>query len=368
MRQPDLAIFLATSGHSGVDRIMKKLVPGFAERGLAVDILSIDRHGPYWDDLPPGVRQVPLNVAHVSTCLAALVGYLSRCRPKVMLSDKDKVNRSALIARRLARVPTRIAVRIGTTVSKNLERRGWLARAIQYNSIRWLYPSADAIIVPSHGVAEDLSRIGHLPLRTISVISNPVVDEDLHNQTQAELDHAWFAPGEPPVILGVGELCARKDFATLLRAFAHLRGQRPCRLIILGEGRQRDKLLKLAEELGVAQDVELPGFVANPFRYMAQASVFALSSTCEGSAVVMVEALATGLPVVSTDCPSGPRETLQQGRFGELVPVGDVPAMSAALQRTLENPQSPELLREAARPFTVAASVQRYLEVLGLAG
>ncbi|MCP5419853.1 MAG: glycosyltransferase, partial [Gammaproteobacteria bacterium] len=147
MRQPDLAIFLATSGHSGVDRIMKKLVPGFAERGLAVDILSIDRHGPYWDDLPPGVRQVPLNVAHVSTCLAALVGYLSRCRPKVMLSDKDKVNRSALIARRLARVPTRIAVRIGTTVSKNLERRGWLARAIQYNSIRWLYPSADAIIV-----------------------------------------------------------------------------------------------------------------------------------------------------------------------------------------------------------------------------
>jgi glycosyltransferase involved in cell wall biosynthesis len=367
MRQPDLAVFLATSGHSGVDRIMKKLVPEFAARGVTVDVLSIANHGPYWDDLPPTVRPVPLDVAHVGTSLPPLVRYLRRCRPRVLLSDKDKVNRSALLARWLARVSTRIVVRIGTTVSKNLERRSAWTRRIQYHSIRWLYPSADAIIVPSHGVAEDLSRIGRLPRAAISVIANPVVDAHLYEQADADLDHPWFAPDQPPVILGVGELCARKDFATLLNAYARLRQERPCRLLILGEGRQRAQLTNLAEQLGVAGEVEMPGFVANPFCYMARAAVFALSSTCEGSAVVMVEALATGVPVVSTDCPSGPRETLRDGRYGELVPVGDIEALAAALQRTLDRPRPPALLREAAQPFTVAASARRYLEVLGLA-
>jgi len=362
----DLALFLATSGHSGVDRIMRNLVPEFARHGLRIDLLRVKGHGPYWDELPNNVRTVDLGVSHVNTALPALVRYLRRNRPEVLLSDKDKVNRTALMARALARVDTRVAVRIGTTVSKNLERRGWWARNSQLASIRLLYRHADGILTPSEGAAEDLARIAELPVKAITVVPSPVLTDSFAAMAEEAVDHPWFAPGAPPVILGVGELCARKDFATLLRAFAELRRERPCRLIIGGEGRQRDKLLQLARDLGVSDDIDLPGFLPNPYAYMRRAKVFALTSICEGMPVVLIEAMACGTPVVSTDCPSGPREMLRDGHYGSLVPVNDSSALAAKIAEMLDNQTSPEALNEATMPYTVTNSAQRYLHALRL--
>jgi glycosyltransferase involved in cell wall biosynthesis len=169
-----------------------------------------------------------------------------------------------------------------------------------------------------------------------------------------------------PLILSAGELGTRKDFATLLRAFALLRARRPCRLVIIGRGKQREQLLELADTLGIRKDVDLPGFVENPYPYMAHADLFAFTSRWEGLGLVLVEALALGTPVVSTDCPSGPSEILQRGRFGPLVPVGDAEALARAMETTLDDTRPRDFLQQAARPYTVSAATDAYLGAMEL--
>ena len=361
----DLAVFAATSGHSGVDRVLQNLVPAIARLGLKVDVLGVEGHGPRFEHLPAGVRRVPLGAAHVNSAIPALVRYLRRERPAALLSDKDRVNRAALLARALAHVPTRVGVRLGTTVSVNLASRGAVERHIQSASMRWLYPAADAILVPSAGAADDLAAHARLPRSRISVVPSPIVTPRMLERADEAPAHPWFCDGGPPVILGVGELSERKDFATLLRAFARLRRERLCRLVIFGEGRRRGELEALAAELGVAEDLALPGFVANPYPCMARAAVFALASRWEGMPVVLIEALALGTPSVACDCPSGPREVLAGGEVGGLVPVGDDAALAAALATQLDHPTPREASRAAVAGYTDEGSARIYLAALG---
>ena len=361
-----LAIFLATSGHSGVDRIMKNLIPAIAAKGIRVDLLHIRNHGVYLDEIPANVRVVELGTAHTYTSLIPLIRYLKQQRPDVLLSDKDRVNRVSLWAKRLAGVPARVVVRNGTTVSKDLAGRDALDRWLHYISMHYWYPRADAIIVPSQGAADDMARFAKLPDGRITVVRSPLVTEKIIQDAKSSPDHPWFTNKSVPVILGVGELSKQKGFDTLIQAFAIVRKTRRCKLVLLGKGRGRPMLESLVQELNLADDVSLPGFVKNPFAYMMRADVFVLSSTYEGFGNVLVEALALGTPVVSTDCPSGPRETLQNGKYGRLVPVGDAAAMAQAISDTLDHPMASDMLKEAARPFYLDTSCNRYLEVLGL--
>ncbi len=362
---PCLTFFFATSGHSGVDRLVKNLLIELASREIQVNLLKIHGHGPYIDEKLPGLQVINFQTSHVNSAYPALVDYLRTVSPPALLTDKDRVNRIALWARHRARVSTRLVIRVGTTVSENLARRGFLHRFIQYYSIRHFYPWADAIVVPSEGAASDLIKIGNLRKELVKVIPSPVITGKMLEQADQPFDHPWLRPNCPPVILGAGELCARKDFATLIRAFAIVRKQRDCRLIILGKGRQKDSLLRLAGELEVDTDVSFPGFVTNPYVFMKKASVFILSSRCEGAPVVLMEAIGLGTPVVSTDCPSGPREILMGGKLGPLVPMGDPDAMAKAIVSVLDNPPDRDILKRAARRFTVKESVDKYLSVLG---
>jgi len=344
---------------------MKHLIGEFARRGLSVDLLRIRNHGPYFD--PPGdsVAVVSLGAAHINSSLVPLVRYLRRARPKALLCDKDRVNRIALWARHIARVPTRVAVRIGTTVSVQLATRSPWVRWWQLFSMRRFYPWADAVIFPSDGAASDFAALTGFSPKRLHAIPNAVVDPELSRLSQEAPEHPWLAGKGPPLILGAGELCARKDFATLIRAFARGQARRPSRLMILGEGRQRRNLEGLAQALGVGDKVALPGFVTNPYAYMARAMVFVLSSLWEGSPNVVVEAMAVGTPVVCTDCPSGPREILKGGTYGPLVSVGNYEALARAIEETLEHPPDPAVLKEAAARYNVVTSASRYLEVLG---
>jgi glycosyltransferase involved in cell wall biosynthesis len=364
-RSERLTVFLATSGHSGVDRLMRNLVGEFARRGLCVDLLRIRNHGPYFD--PPGdsVAVVPLGAAHINSSLVPLVRYLRKARPRAILCDKDRVNRIALWARRIARVPTRVVARIGTTVSVQLATSSPWLRWWQLFSMRRFYPWADAVIFPSQGAASDFAALTGFPRQRLHVIPNAVVDPELHRLSREAPGHSWLAGKGPPLILGVGELCARKDFATLIRAFARVQARKPSRLMILGEGRERRDLERLAQTLEVAGQVALPGFVTNPYAYMARANVLVLSSTGEGFGNVLAEALALGVPVVSTDCPSGPHEILRGGEVGPLVAVGDDQALARAIKETLEYPPDPAVLKEGAARYNVVTSATRYLEVLG---
>jgi glycosyltransferase involved in cell wall biosynthesis len=367
-RQSDsvVAIFVATSGHSGVDRLVQHLVPAISRRGYPVDVLKILGHGPHFEKLPRGVRLIELETRHVYASFPALVRYLKRCRPAVMMTDKDRVNRTAILARAWSRAATRLVVSSGTTISIDLAHRGPFERLLQRSSMGKLYRLADNIIVPSRGVAEDMAAYTGLPIGRIEVVLCPVVPEALFNQPQPRPDHPWFQPGEPPVILGVGELGPRKDFTTLVRAFAIVRKQRPCRLVIIGRGKLHDELITLANELGVNRDVDLTGFKPTPYRFMAHAAVLAFTSLWEGNPFVLPEALAVGTPVVATDCPSGPREVLQNGRYGHLVAVGDVKALAESILKTLQAPLSADTLREAARPYAIECSTTAYLKAMGL--
>lgn len=364
-----IALFFATSGHSGVDRIASHLVPELARRGYAVDLLKIDGHGPHLDPFPAGVRRIQLGTKHVYSALPAVIRYLRRERPTVLFTDKDRVNRTALIAARLAGVDTRVIVGTGTTLSVELANRGWLDRHMQIWSVRYLYPLAYNVIVTSRGVADDMARFTGLDRSLITPAPPPTIDpQRVEKAMENPPIHSWLRDGGPPVILGVGELSGRKDYATLMRAFAELRKKRSCRLVLLGEGGKRSQLEELAQSLGIAGDVDMPGFVEDPYPYMARAGVFAHASRWEGLGMVLAEALATGTPVVSTDCPNGPREILAEGRYGTLVPVADAPAMAEALAHTLDSPPPASDLREAALPYFIQTAVENYLRTMGLPG
>jgi glycosyltransferase involved in cell wall biosynthesis len=358
---------VATSGHSGVDRIVRNLTSQFDAWDIGVDLLQIRSHGPHIDiSALRHARIVDLGISHVNTALPALVRWLRSERPSVLLTDKDRVNRVAIIAKRIAAVDTRLVVRLGTTVSVNLADRGRFERWTQRTSIRHLYRHADAVIVPSYGVAEDLSAYTGLDREHIQVVRNPLISPRLAELAAQPIAHPWLAHGQPPVILGAGELGFRKDFATLVRAFARVRRHRECRLIILGRGRKRAELAALAGSLGVADAIDFPGFDPNPYAYMARAALFVLSSRWEGFGNVLVESLSVGTPVVSTDCPSGPRELLACGKIGGLVPVEDDEAMAAAVLRWMGRRPDPADLEKAVAPYRVEASARAYLVQLGL--
>jgi glycosyltransferase involved in cell wall biosynthesis len=360
-----IACFFATSGHSGVDRVLQRLLPAIAARGYQVDLLHVRGHGPVIP-LQPNLRQVELGAGHVVTALPGLIRYLRRCRPEVLFSDKDRVNRTAILAKWLSGSRARLVLRNGTTVSVDLRDRKPLDRLVQRLSMRHLYGAADSILMPSLGAADDFAALSGIARERIQVVPSPVISEDLQRLAAAPVDHPWLIEKDSPVILGIGELCGRKDFETLIRAFARLRQATPARLIILGSGKRRDRLLALAQRLGVAGSVDLPGFDANPYRFIAHADLFALSSRWEGMPMVLIEALSLGRPIVATDCPSGPRELLAGGRLGRLVPVGDDRRFARAMQQALGERPPLEAMRHAASAYTVQASTDAYLAAMGL--
>jgi glycosyltransferase involved in cell wall biosynthesis len=360
---------------------MLDLARGFASRGHRVDVLAIRPRGELRDALGPAARIVSLEgflgrLPMVSgskrrRALAAvvpLVRFLRRERPDALVATSHSTNVAAAIAAHLARAPTRVVLRFDSQLSRSQRLAGTRTQRRRERRARRYFPWADGWIAISEGVADDAARVAGIPRPRIVAIHNPVVTPELLERAAAPVDEPWLEPGRPPVVLGVGRLVAQKDFATLVRAFARVRARRDVRLLLLGEGPERPALEKLAAGLGVAADVRFAGRVAAAPAYMARAAVFALSSAWEGFGRVLVEALAVGCPVVSTDCPSGPREILAGGAFGPLVPVGDDEALAAAIVSVLERPPDRRGLRQRAQEFTLERGVERYLEVLAGGG
>lgn len=335
------------------------LVQGIVQRGEPVDLALAVAEGAFLDQLPRQARVVDLRAGRLIGSLVPLIRYLRRERPRVLISSMSHANLVALWAAKLARRATPVMVTVHNTMSESTGSNGGLERRL----LRTFYPWATWIVAVSRGAADDLARTTGVPRSRVEVVYNPVITPAVLALARRPPDHPWYAPGGPPVILGVGRLTRQKDFFTLVRAFAELRRRRCARLIILGEGEDRPALEALVAELGLHDDVSLPGFRDDAPAYMAGSALFVLSSAWEGLPTVLIEALAAGTPVVSTDCPSGPREILQEGRLGALVPIADAPALASAMERALDH-TDPPLPPEALTPFTLDAAVDHYLRLI----
>lgn len=354
----------------GVERTLLNLALGFTERGILVDVVLVNAEGPLLAQVPAGIRVIPLERQRLLANLplvrnmVPLVHYLRRERPTALLSAYEQTNIAAVWAGRLTGRRARVVVSAHFPFTRHFSESHRLRdRFLMRPLVRRFYPWADAIVAVSQGAADDLAVVAGLPKRRIRVIYNPV-PPDIAAKAAEPLGHPWFAAGEPPVILGVGRLTPQKDFATLVQAFRLVRQRRPARLLILGEGWKRDALEAQAREAGLEGEVALPGFVDNPYPYMARAAVFALSSAWEALPVVLLESLTLGTPIVATDCDSGPHEILAGGRWGTLVPVGDSTALADALEAVLDQPRRAAIPAEAGARFRIDYVVDQYLNLV----
>ena len=343
---------------------MLNLAGGMVSQGALVDLVVVRREGPFAGDVPEGVRVVELPARRVRAVVPDLVRYLTEQRPRSLLSTLAHVNAVAVIAGSLAGGRTRVVLReaINVTAAGSVHRP--LAGRVAYRLIPWVYRRANALVGVSRGVADDLAEVCGIPANQVYAIPNPVVTPRLMRMAAEPLRHPWVEAEDSPLVLGVGRLCAQKDFVTLIRAAGEVRHRLPIRLAILGEGDDREALEALGHQVGLGESLLLPGWVDNPFAWMARASVYVLSSRFEGSPNSLVEAMACGAPVVSTDCPSGPSEILAGGEFGELVAVGDPIGMAAAIERTVSVSTTDSRAVGRASDFEAKTVAGEYLKVL----
>jgi glycosyltransferase involved in cell wall biosynthesis len=338
-----IAFFLPGLYGGGAERIILNLAREFCANGYPVDLVLAEEQGPLLSIIPAGVNLVSLSrnpSARFRTLriLPALVRYLRSAEPAWLVSAVH-ANLVALMANRLAKSMTRVMITEHNTFSRQIGTLSAAARTATVLLSRTLYPKADAIVAVSEGVAQDLVRFLSLPADRIRVIYNPIITDAMSSLSREPLDHPWFNGGDAPVIVSIGRLTAAKDYPTLIAAFKTVRNRLPLKLMILGEGEERPKLEALIDREGLNGDVQLPGFVPNPLPYLRQAALFVLPSRWEGLPTVLVEALFCGTPIIATDCPSGPREILNNGDYGDLVPVGDPAALAERIYERVLNPR-----------------------------
>lgn len=357
-----IALFIPALDGGGGERITLLLAPELQAAGYDVDLVVGSTRGPLREEVPHEVPLVDLGCEHLRSALVPLVRYLRQRRPACILPTVEHASVLAIVAAGVARTGTSVVVRVANTLSRARTTNPRVPERLSGLLVRRLYRRAAALVACSEGMADDLAPLVGVPRAGIRVIPNSTVGPDLPLLAQEPVAHPWFAQGAPPVVLAVGRLAGQKNFGLLLDAFALLRRERDARLVVLGDGPERTALERRAGSLGITEDVDLPGFDANPYRYMARARVFALSSDWEGLPGVLIEALACGVGIVATDCPSGPGEILHGGRYGRLVPVGDVKRFAAALVEALDDPRP--AAPEAWRPFTAAASAGAYSRLI----
>lgn len=398
-----IALLLTDLNGGGVQKMTLALAGGLAERGHFVEIVLYERSGVLGVQVPANVGMFHLEEAPRRFAgrlapiradpwalprlllpvllprkplrglkyLPALAAYLERTQPDALISAAPNCNLAAVWAKRLAGVKTRVLISERTAPSEMLTKsKNWRARFLP-GLMQRTYQQADVIVAVSRALADNLAAVTGIPRQRIKAIYNPVVGREIDEAAKEPVAHPWFAFGQPPVVLGVGRLSDQKDYPTLIRAFAAVRAQQHIRLVIFGAASDESKtdlrraeIMALAQELGVGADVDAPGFTPNPYAHMARSAVLVLSSRYEGLPAVLIQAMACGCPVVSTDCPSGPAEILEAGRYGPLVPIGDVDALASALADVLANPLDAATLRHRADDFTVDHAVDGYLDAL----
>lgn len=363
MNREKIALFVPNLEGGGAERMMVNLANTYVSKGLHVDLVLATKCGPYVKLVDKKVNIHNLSISFTNPLLIIrLIKYMRREKPKAMLSAMTYPNVALLTAHYFARISVQLVISERVTMGIQAKKILSLKERLKPFAARLTYARADHIVAISEGVANNLQETIGIPREKITTIYNPVVTKALL-EPHPRPEHPFFS-SERKIILAAGRLVPQKDFSTLIRAFHKLTKKINLYLIILGDGPLYTELNKQVESLGLTQIVSLPGYVENLFSYMQHASIFVLSSAWEGFGNVLVEAMACGCPVVSTDCPSGPAEILAHGQYGPIVQPGDENALANEIYNTLQRPLSSKVLRKRACEFKASVIADQYLQLL----
>lgn len=363
MTSQKIALFIPALSVGGLEGVFISVASGLAAQGFDVDCLVMQGGGAFEKQLPATINLINLDSRAVASPVP-LARYLRSVRPSHLIGFSEPCNLAAIVARWLARVPVTVIITVHNTLSLSVQHTRYRKEKLYPFFARRLYPYVDHFIAVSLGVAQDYADFIGLDRAGMAVVYNPIPVGQIQQRSKQPVDHPWFTQRDKPILLAVNRMEPQKDYPTLIRAFATLREDVDCRLCVVGDGSQWVRVEALVDELGIREHVLFTGMDTNPFKYMARADVFLLSSVHEGFGNVMVEALACGCNVVATDCPHGPAEILANGQFGRLVPVGDHQAMAAAIEATLDDPLPGEQLRNRALDFVPENATKAYAAII----
>jgi glycosyltransferase involved in cell wall biosynthesis len=354
-----IALFVPTLEGGGAERVMVTLANALAERRFAVDFVLWTECGPFRSLLSAKVNVVALGTYNPLKLVFGFARFLKTYKPEVVISALFVGNIIAALAKAACRSRTHLILTEHVPIGTYLQNESRLLRRVCVPPLmRSTYLAAQDIVAVSRGAAQALAPVlGKAASNRITVIYNPIDLARIEAMASADEKSASWTE---PTIINVGRLIEQKDQQTLIQAFAKVRSRRTCRLVILGEGEKRATLAALARKLGVGSDVLMPGFVANPYNWMRRSAVFVLSSKFEGLPTVLIEAMQCGVSVISADCPSGPAEILEDGRWGKLFRPGDVDALASAIEDALDGKLVANV-RQRAADFSVDAAVSRYV-------
>lgn len=339
IKKPRITVYLPSLSGGGAERVMLTLANGFLSDNTRVDLVLANAVGPYLKDISPSIRLIDLHSDRVLKSLPKLICYFRQERPDAVLTAMTHANIIVIFAIWLSRIKTKLVISERVDISGLDKTENLLGRLFINCLMKMTYRYAHKLVAVSRGVASGIIESLKLPADFVDVIYNPVNLKQISILSLESPTHPWFFDGGPPVIIAAGRLSQQKNFSLLINAFSELRKNILARLIIIGEGEDRVHLEALILKFGMEADIQLPGFVENPYSWFRSSSVFVLSSRWEGLPNVLIEAMACGVPVVSTDCPSGPAEILENGKWGKLVPLDGQKEMAVAIAEALRKPK-----------------------------
>ncbi len=358
-----IAFFMPSFRGGGAERVTLLLAEAFGQRGYHVDLLIVNAEGPLREAVPKEVSVLNFGKSRTLNCLLPLASYLRQQMPESLVCTMVHVGLVGITASLISGVAVRVILAVHGVASRNKENTSTLKRKIIAFCFRKIFNKAHAIIAVSQGTAVDFADYFGIARERISVISNPVITKDFKKKASEYVFHNWFNQSKIPVLISIGRLNPIKDYETLIRAFAEVRKLRETYLVILGEGELRSKLLSLIRHLNLQDSVQLLGFVSNPLAYLEKSDLFVISSISESFCMAIVEALELGVKIVSTDCPFGPREILQQGKYGRLVPIRNVQLLAKAMLQTLDEPR-PNIDTSYTQQYKVDTVARQYENVI----
>lgn len=360
-----ISLLLPDLRGGGAERVSLDLACAFAAAGHKVEFVLMNAIGEFLPRASAQFGITDLNVLQTRNVPLALARYLRAKRPEVLIANMWPLTSAAVLGRALSRLPCRLLLVDHSTLSRAYASWGPIHNAMMKATMSATYRMADCIAGVSDGVARDIERLAILSRGSVEVLHNPIPQRAMPTEhARADTEALWNTQrGER--ILTVGSLTDAKNHSLLLHAFAHI--SRPtATLMFVGQGQNEQMLRAIAADLGVADRVIFAGFHADPSPFYATADLFVLSSDYEGLPTVLIEAISFGLPVVSTDCPSGPAEILENGRWGRLTPVGDAAALARAIDEALSSEVDREALKRRAADFSPEIAARKYLDLLGL--